>query len=161
MFAREAFQVERPSAGGTISDIAFLTHRALVVSAITSSAAALEAMINETFADAGESVGGRVGSLSEDAQRKMDTLWSIPRTKSYAILDKFDIGHLLVTGHGLDRSHHRWRNATWIVKLRNTFVHFEPSWQEHGASSMSAQESSAKVERALKGLFPEQCVHQL
>jgi hypothetical protein len=148
-YAREAFSLEAKSA---LSNEDALVHRAYVVSAITSSATALEAMINEAFADAAESEGSCVAALPSDARAKLATLWSIPRTSRYAILDKFDVAHLLVTGRGLDRSHHRWRNASWVVRLRNDFVHFEPSWQEHGGT---ADEDMGKIERALGGLFPE------
>jgi hypothetical protein len=155
MFAREAFKAESASAAGVSSDAA-LVHRALVVSAITSSAAALEAMINEAFADAAESEGSCVASLPHEARTKLATLWSVPRTSRYAILDKFDVAHLLITGRGFDRSHHCWRNASWVVRLRNNFVHFEPSWREHNTSGgKSTQLASSKVEDALSGLFPE------
>lgn len=129
-----------------------LVHRAYVVSAITSSAAALEAMINEAFSDAAEPNGSCVAALASDARGRLAALWRVPRTSGYAILDKFDVAHLLITGKGLDRSHHRWRNAAWVIKLRNEFVHFEQTWQEHGAR---ADEDIEKVERALSGLFPE------
>ena len=129
-----------------------LVHRAYVISAITSSAGALEAMINEAFADASESEGSCVAGLPADARSRLAALWAVPKPSRYAIIDKFEVAHLIVTGKGLDHSHHRWRNASWVVRLRNNFVHFEPSWQEHGAHVLKEQD---KVERALKGLFPE------
>jgi hypothetical protein len=152
-YSREAFKAET---GGSTDDETALSHRAFVISAITSSSAALEAMINEAFADAAESEGSCVAALSAEAREKLATLWRVPRTSRYAILDKFDIAHLLITGHGLDRSHHRWANATWVVRLRNDFVHFEPSWQEHPLEgSTSPQGGISKVQSALSGLFAE------
>jgi hypothetical protein len=148
-YAREAATLEL-SLEPTDKDV--LIHRAYVISAITSAAAALEAMINEAFADAAETEGSCIASLAADVRSKLATLWTVPRTSSYAILDKFDVAHLLVTGRGLDRSHHRWENASWVVRLRNDFVHYEPSWQEH---CVSAQESTSKAERALGRLFPQ------
>ena len=147
-YAREALVFETSA---STNDGALL-HRAYVISAVTSSAAALEAMINEVFADASESEGSCVAALPADTRSKLATLWAVPRTSRYAIIDKFDVAHLLITGNGLDHSHHRWRNATWVVRLRNDFVHFEPSWKEHGPRP---EEEAEKVERALKGMFPE------
>lgn len=148
-FAREALALEAETPR---TEQLTLVHRACVISAITSSANALEALINEAFSDAGESDGSCVTALSSDARARLATLWRVPRTSRYAILDKFDVAHLLITGRALDRSHHRWCNATWIIRLRNDFVHFEPTWQEHGER---ADKDIEKVERALSGLFPE------
>lgn len=147
-YAREALALET----STPTNECLLVHRAYVISAVTSSAAALEAMINEAFVDAAETEGSCVASLSSDARSKLATMWAVPRTSKFAILDKFDVACLLITGKGLDRSHHRWRNASWVVRLRNDFVHSEPSWKEHG---LRPEEDSEKVERALKGMFPE------
>ena len=147
-YAREALALESavPDADSP------LVHRAYVISAVTAAAAALEAMINEAFADATESESSCVAGLSSDARLKLATMWAVPKVSRLAILDKFDVAYLLATGSGLDRSHHRWRNASWVVRLRNDFVHFEPSWQEHGEREREEQD---KVERALKGMFPE------
>ena len=147
-YAREALALEN----GTPDLDSPIVHRAYVVSAVTSAAAALEAMINEAFADASELEGSCVASLPADAGLKLTTLWAVPKTSRFAIIDKFDIAHLLVTGNGLDRSHHRWRNASWVVRLRNNFVHFEPSWQEHGVRQPNKQN---KIERAMTALFIE------
>jgi hypothetical protein len=152
-YSREAFKAET---GGSNDDETTLSHRAFVISAITSSAAALEAMINEAFADASESEGSCVATLSPDARQRLATLWKMPHTSGYPILDKFDVAHLLINGCGLDRSHHRWCNAKSIVSLRNTFVHFEPSWQEHRLrGSTDPQEDVHKFEKALSGKFVE------
>lgn len=148
-YAREALVLE--SSSNPANESALL-HRAYVISAVTSSAAALEAMINEALADAAETEGSSISGLSDDARSRLATLWRVPGTSRHTILDKFDVAHLLITGKGLDHSHHRWRNATWVVRLRNDFVHFEPSWQEHGLRPVKETE---KMERALKGVFPE------
>jgi len=150
-YARESLALEL----GKPTDERALLHRAYVVSAVTNAAAALEAMINEAFADATEPEGGCVQELSIEARSKLARMWAVPKTSKFAILDKFDVAHLLITGQGLDRSHHRWRNASWVVRLRNEFVHFEPSWQQHGERSPNEQE---KVERGLKGLFAENAI---
>lgn len=147
-YAREALGIE---AEASRTDQLVLIHRAYVVSAITSSAAALEAMINEAFADATETDGSCVAALPSDVRARLATLWRVPHTSHYPILDKFDVAHLLVNGRGLDRSHHRWRNASWVVRLRNEFTHFEPEWQEHGER---ADGDMGRIERALDSLFP-------
>lgn len=146
-YVREASSLE---ASETPTNEDLLVHRALVISAVTTSAAALEAMINEAFADAGELEASCIAAISADARQRLAHLWSIPRTSAYAILDKFDVAHLTVTGRRMDRSHHRWRNASWVVRLRNDFVHYEPSWQEHGERE---DNDMGKVERALSSLF--------
>jgi|SRR3990172_1411255 len=158
MFSREAFKTETSSTGAT-NDASVLAHRAHVVSAITSSAAALEAMINEAFVDAVESDGGCIAAVSPETRTNMAALWEIPRTSRYAILDKFNIAHLLIAGRALDKSHHRWRNVSWVVRLRNDFVHFEPSWQHHDTSGGLAPPPPVngyeKYEKGVKGLFEE------
>jgi len=147
-YAREARALE----AAPWSDEGALVHRAYVVSAVTTAAAALEAMINEAFADATETDGSCIQGLTPEVRSKLASMWAIPKMAGLPILDKFDVAHLLATGKHLDRSDHRWRNASWVVRLRNDFVHFEPRWQEHGPRAVAEQD---KVERALKGLFPE------
>jgi hypothetical protein len=157
MFAREAYKTESTYDGTSDGELA-LTHRARVVSAITSSAAALEAMINEAFEDAAEADGSCVATVPADTRAMMAALWDrgIPGA---AILDKFDIAHLVITGGGLDKSHNRWGNVLWVVRLRNNFIHFKPSWQTHNTINAPATPVPSKgferYERALKGRFAE------
>lgn len=158
MFAREAYKTESTYNETSDGELA-LTHRARVVSVITSSAAALEAMINEAFVDAAESDGGCIAAVSSETRAKIATLWEIPRTSRYAILEKFNIAHLLIAGRALDKSHHRWHNVAWVVRLRNDFIHFEPSWRTHNTinpvATPATSEGFEKYERALKGQFAE------
>ena len=151
-FARDALAIET---GISVADIDTITHRAFVVASVTSAAAALESMINEIFCDANEPDGSCIAGLSAEVHGKLATIWAIPKTSAYPILDKFDVAHLLITGKGLDRSHHSWQNATWLVRLRNDFVHFEPTWATHSSQSSPAQSDANKIERALRGAFPE------
>lgn len=160
VFAREVYKTEM-SNGGASDGGDSLTHRARVLSAITSSVAALEAMINEAFSDAVESDSSCVAAVPTDKRAMMAALWDrgIPRTARYGILEKFDIAHLVITGRGIDKSHQRWSNATWVVKLRNSFIHFEPSWRNHDTINTpvtsDASDAFKKYEKALKGLFDE------
>jgi hypothetical protein len=152
-FARDALAIEKSV---TVTGIDLITHRAFVVASVTSAAAALESMINEIFCDANEPVGSCIAELSDEARGKLSTIWAIPKTSSYPILDKFDVAHLLITGNGIDRSDHSWRNATWLARLRNEFVHFEPTWSIHSSQpSGPPQSDSNKFEKALRGMFPE------
>jgi hypothetical protein len=145
-FAADAATLETST---PTTDVTALRHRACVIAAITSSVAALEAMINETYADSDEPDIGALAALSSEVRSKVAAAWRIPRTTQFAILDKFDLLHLLVAGTSLDRSTHHWGNASWLVRLRNDFVHYEPSWQEHAAPV----EFARKVELGLSHMF--------
>lgn len=152
-FARDAHGIE---SAASVTDAEILAHRALVVAAVTSSVAALESMINEIFSDASEAVGSCVAALPAESREKLSMIWSIPKTSRYSILDKFDVAHLLIAGKRLDRSHHCWHNATWVVRLRNDFVHFEPAWQTHNSDPKSTSLAGVcKFEQALGHAFPE------
>jgi hypothetical protein len=146
-FSREALFIERSQ---TVSDIDRITHRAYVVAAVTSAAAALEAMINEIFCDANEPLGSCVADLSNEARERLANLWEIQKTSTYPILDKFDVAHVLITGKHIDKTHHYWGNATQLVRLRNDFVHFEPSW-----SSQDSNVKQPKFAKSLHNLFAD------
>ena len=95
-FTREILKIED---SGPPDDQASLSHRAYVLSAITSSAAALEAMINEIFADAVEKDGGCIASIPVDARRNLAALWKRQLQNAYRpMLEKFNLALVLGVG---------------------------------------------------------------
>jgi hypothetical protein len=72
MSCRETFKIER--SGTPFADEVALAHRAHVVSAITFSAAALEAIINEPFVDATEGEGS-IQAVPQHARMSLAALW--------------------------------------------------------------------------------------
>lgn len=152
-FARDALEIENAVSH---NDSDTIIHRAFVVASVTSSAASLESMINEIFCDANEPDGSCIAGLSTDVRSKLATVWAIQKTSAYAILDKFALAHLLITGNAIDRSHDSWRDAKLLVRLRNYFVHFEPTWSVHNTLAAGLSHSNAdNFGEALRGRFRE------
>ena len=155
MQCREAFRAEQTITSPTELDV--LTHRASVVSTITSATAALEAMINEAYCDAVETNSSCIAQVPAEKRAQLAERWEredFPRTHYSKILVKFDIAHLLITGKELNKADPRWCDALLVTRLRNHFAHFKPSWRTHGTPSGLSDEST-ELEKELKDRFPE------
>src|SRR5262249_51954550 len=130
-FTREAFKIEN---NGSVSEELIFAHRAYVVGAITTSAAALEAMINEMFSDASEPDGGCIKTVSSDARKRLTALWEGQLKETTAPIPwKYQLAHLAITGRLIDPGDARLGKAQWVVSLRNSLIHFQPAWELHNA----------------------------
>ena len=119
------------------------THRACAVSAVMSSVAFLEALVNEIFQDAAENASGRVERLTQQCRVLMKEYWvSADRT---SLLNKYQMGLLFARGEKMDRGCAPTQDATLLIALRNALVHFGPSWH--------SDEDPTDLERRLSGKF--------
>lgn len=100
------------------------------VGCVVLSAAALEAYVNEVFADRSEHFATR-------AQMLLELLWGEYEKKS--VLDKFDLALRLRTGTALDRGATSTQAVDRLILLRNALAHFNPEWfddfEEHAKLS--------------------------
>jgi len=163
--ARMSYAIEQEILAGDRSESNVLRHRACITGAILTSVAFLEATANELFADAAERlpglkgpgaefpigvVSGALAGLSDDAINRFRNLWNlnIPRRASYSILEKFEIAVVLADKEPFDRGSTPYQEIQLLVKLRNEWIHYEPSWTaEH-------EERSPRGIEMLEGHFP-------
>jgi hypothetical protein len=89
------------------------------VGCIVLASAALEAYVNEVFAD-------RSKHFSAGDQMLLDLLWGEYEQKR--VLDKFDLALRLKIGTALDRGTSTTQAADRLIRLRNALTHFKPEW---------------------------------
>ena len=129
---------------------------AAVASTIIAATAFLEAAINELFADAADTMK-QIPELSAEARQTLAESWAsgVPRTASFPVLSKYQIGRLLLKLPPADSGASPAQGVSWIVKLRNALIHFEPDWKTHTIGKRQESNPDDKFELALKGRFPE------
>jgi hypothetical protein len=125
-FSTLSREIEAKHTGKSTFDV---RHRAYVTSSILSSAAFLEAMINELFQDAHDGHQSYIAPISHTAQALMKEYWAAKElgTDRLSILDKYQIA-LIVAGHQpFPKGANPYQDAQVLVRLRNDLIHFKPA----------------------------------
>lgn len=146
-FAVKAKEIEDQYTGNPYFDI---RHRVYVMNSILSSAAFIEAAINELFQDAADDHRTHIESLPPMNIAILSDYWQMTEQKNKShigILDKYQLA-LRFCGHEpMNKGHNLYQNVDMVIKLRNTIVHYKPE-------SISVEDKhnlSVKLERR----FPE------
>jgi hypothetical protein len=129
-----------------------MEHRCYVLASIVTSAAFLEALINELFQDAydehGTSGDGYIAPIAEDARRRMSDLWrNTDFGRRLETLAKFDLALSAAGLPSLDPGGPPYQAARLLVQLRNAIVHYRPE-------DLSADDPHA-IEKRLRHRFPD------
>lgn len=107
------------------------THRARAVTAVMSSVAFLEALVNEVFQDAADDAPNRLEPLSGQCRALLKEYWSTGERTG--ILTKYQLALLFAGAEPMDRGTAPLQGAKLLVDLRNALVHFKPAWHDHEA----------------------------
>ena len=128
-------------------------HNAVVVGAIISATAFLEAAINELFAESGDEFQEHLGELPEEDRKLISRMWNqgIPRTAKFTIVQKYEVFLSLLNRAEFDRSVEEYDRIQSLIRLRNALIHYEPEWQTHDASR--SQADLHNLERHLRSRF--------
>jgi hypothetical protein len=130
-----------------------IEHRAYASSAVLSSVAFLESLVNEVFQDTADStpddVNSRISPLGEQAIGLMGEFWDASEEGSryVGILDKLQMALLFATKQRLDPGFFPYQDAKLLIGIRNLLVHFKPAWRTEG--------DETKLEQGLMGKFAE------
>jgi hypothetical protein len=123
-----AGQIESAHAGGSHFKI---EHRGYVLSSVVSSAAFLEAMVNELYQDAVDGHGltpdGYLAPLPEGTVPLMADLWRATNEGSrLGALDKYELLLSFAGASGLDRGAQPYQDAALVMRVRNAIAHYQP-----------------------------------
>jgi hypothetical protein len=129
-----------------------IKHQGHVLAAILSSAAFLEAMINELYRDAHDGHGvtddGYIAPMEKSTRDALAELW-LGSNEGYNLqaLEKYQL-LLFVAGHErLPRGEQPYQDAALLVQLRNAIAHYQPE--------NVAADAPAKVGQHLTGKFAD------
>jgi hypothetical protein len=144
----QAGAIEAAHGGGELRfDI---EHNGFVLSSIISSAAFLEAAVNEFFQDAHDEHGlkpdGYLAPLPGSATRAMAAVWrGTVNGRRLKTLEKWQLLLILADREPLETGRAPFQDAKLLLELRNTIVHYHPE-------SLPTDESH-KLELGLRGRF--------
>jgi len=100
---------------------------------IMSSAASLEALINELFIAHNTPLRAKVGNFESDFWGR----WGIERKK---ILEKYQTALKMLDAPQLDQHSAPYRDAWALIELRNALVHYKPTWDPERNRSVELAE---------------------
>lgn len=147
-FGQEAAVIESRHEGDSRFDI---EHRAAVLGAVTSSAAFLEAMINELFQDASDGHGtagdGYLAPLAARTHELMAGWWAESGEGFEKVLRKYQMLLLFCDEPILDRGAEPYQSADLVIKLRNTIMHYR--------SETVSADVEHRLAKGLRGRFPD------
>lgn len=104
---------------------------------VMSSAAAMEAYINEIYIDSDKHFDSHDMNLLND-------LWDVLEKKS--VIEKFQFALLLRNKEKIPSSSTVMENVKALIKLRNALIHFKPEW-------VHLQKEHDKIGKSLNGKF--------
>lgn len=127
-------------------------HTSASISCVFSSAAYLEAEINEFFANAADE-GDADGVAKEPLTlARIAATWELEQR--FSLLDKYDLALTLCDQPQFDKGAQPYQAVALLVRLRNALVHFKPEWQPGGGWPGEERELS-KLCKSLMKCFPE------
>jgi hypothetical protein len=122
------------------------THRAEAITAVMSSVAFVESLINEIYADAAEDTLNRLEGLDGQCIRLLKEYWQSAADRT-STLSKAQMALLFVGAAQLDRGAQVWQDMDLLTAWRNALVHFKPAWHD--------DEQPTRLETRLTGRFPK------
>lgn len=155
-FSRQTAASEALVEQGDDSEFLRVAIRANAASAIFMSAAFLEALANELFADALKTSGGHLDSISDNGRSLIAELAGDDTVEKCHVLTKFN---LLLKAEGkepLNLGEFPGQDVVAMIKLRNSLVHYKASWLDVGTPGMvrSGNLRESKLQKAIDGKFP-------
>jgi len=111
-----------------------MEQRSLAVASVLTSVAFLEALVNEVWQDAADSLPGqpnsRLTGIPEPAVARLRELWQSDRVeRALSPLDKCRIALVCADKAALDQGQEPYQSVKALVELRNALVHFKPEIQ--------------------------------
>lgn len=138
LFRNHVARVESQNAGQSFGAF-FEDIQSYGSACIMSSAAALEAFINELFI----APSGKLRSLIADFEADF---WGRGGIERKSILDKYQQALAMLNMPELDEDMSPYRDAWGLIELRNALVHFKPTWDP-------VRRRQIELEEALAGQF--------
>jgi len=155
-FSRQSAATEALVGHGDDPESLRVTIRANAASAIFMSAAFLEALANELFADALNSHGGHLDPISPKGRSLIAELATDDTVQKAQVLSKLNL-LLKAEGKGsLNLGELPGQDVVTMLKLRNNLVHYKASWLDVGTPGMvrAGNLRESKLQKATEGKFP-------
>jgi len=131
---------------------AYAQLRSCVLSALTASAAFLEAGINELFEDAVEYLASprheALRGLDQETQVRLAALW--PHVEMQSVMVKYDIALDVANADPLDHGTEPAQSVGDLVKVRNHFIHYRPISVRDGVAKGNDKKLSDRLRQKIE-----------
>ena len=125
-FALLAGEIEDAHGGRSTFDI---KHRAYVTNSLLSSAAFMEAAVNELYQDAFDEHSSYLSPLSQETRNLLADFWAMTEKENKAtisLLDKYQLALRFCGKETLSKGESPYQEVDSIVKIRNALTHYKP-----------------------------------
>jgi hypothetical protein len=136
----QVVRLETENAHRTFADAPFEEIRSYVSACIMSTAASLEALINELFIDPNRALRPMLSDFETEFRGKGGI-------EKWPILCKYQKALRMLGQPLLEPGAKPFQHASALIQLRNALVHYKPNWDP-------AKNKKVKLINALKGKFP-------
>jgi hypothetical protein len=127
-------------------------HFAFVAGAITMGAAAVEAFVNELFAECRDQGAKNQLGIAADKAALIARVWNdVPRVERDSVLEKYDLALRLLDLPALVRKAEPYKAVETLFALRNSLMHYKLVTQEVG--KQPAEQKPGDFERKLQAYF--------
>ncbi|SFU26015.1 hypothetical protein [Paraburkholderia aspalathi] len=155
LLARKAHALE---AGRTFKDnipsVERDEHFAFVAGAITMSAAAVEAFVNELFAECRDQGAKNQLGIAPDKAVLITRVWiDVPKVERESVLEKYDLALRLLDLPALDRKGEPYKAVDTLLALRNSLMHYKLVTQDVGKPP--AEQTPGNFEKKLQAYFAD------
>ncbi|OXJ22467.1 hypothetical protein CFB82_40755 [Burkholderia sp. HI2714] len=133
-------------------------HHAFATSAIMMSAAAVEAFVNELFAECRDQGAMNHLGISTEKAALVARIWTdVPKVEREFVLEKYELALRLLDLPGLDRKSAATKAVDALFALRNSLMHYKLVTREAG--NEPEEQRLADFEKKLQGYFVGHAKH--
>lgn len=133
LFSRKAHSMETGQSWDTVTNDQRSEHLAYATAAIVMAAAAIEAFVNELFAECRDAGSRNDLNISPEKAELIGRIWTdVPRVERDSVLEKYDLVLRLLDLPALLRKNKPYQSAITLLDLRNKLMHYKLISREAG-----------------------------
>ncbi len=154
LLAKKAHDIESGSDWLTVERARIPEHLAYSTGAIMLSAAAVEAFVNELFAECRDAGAQNHLRIPPEKAALIARVWNdVPKVERESVLEKYDLALRLLDLSALDRKSDTYKAVDSLFALRNMLMHYKLVSREAGKPL--AEQKLGDFEKKLRNFFPD------
>jgi len=154
LLARKAHDIESDKDWQSVDWSVLPEHEAYATGAIMMGAAAVEAFVNELFAECRDAGAQNQLRIAPEKAALVGRIWNdVPRVERDPVMDKYDLVLRLLDLPTLERKSEPYQAAVTLFDLRNRLMHYKLVSREAGI--LPTEQKLDSFEKKLKSYFDD------